>query len=355
MKKKLLILSIGFLFSLTGIAQTKNVDVDNYYFNCAYRAIPITPLDPLFYYYSVIIKPTASARKNILVSEIADAVFVEGERRADVSTNADLTIELNIGNIVVKSSTVKERTESVKNKDGSVSTQYYYSVGVVYTFESNFVIETQDEVLKKSGIFFPEGNLQYNTDEYKTRKEAADFWNNNREVLIADLYRKHSLESADKVSSFASDNYGFPVVRGKDIIKTIDEKKHDENEIFRKATETLKSLLEAMTPNVPMDKERAEGLIEYFKSIPAKYTDPKSKADKNLRYAAYYNLCKIYIYLEEPDKVGEYADLILSNGQDTKDCERMQKAAEEVRKALNKTIVKTRHFSPDQYYPEIEE
>ncbi|MDR3340645.1 MAG: hypothetical protein LBT25_11265 [Candidatus Symbiothrix sp.] len=355
MKKVLFVLSIGFLFSLTGIAQTKNVDVDNYSFNGAFRTTPLAPLNPLFYYYTVIIKPTAPARKNISVAEIANAVFVEGERRADVPANADLIIELNIGSIVVKSSTVKERTESEKNKDGSVTTYYYYSVDVDYSFESDCVIRTQNEVLKKYDLISSTSSQRYRSGEYKTSKEAADFWNNNRDVLIADFYRNHSLESAKRVSSVASSNYGFPAVRGRDIIKIIDEKKHNENEAFRKATETLKSLLEAMTPDVPMDRERVEGVIEYFKSIPVKYTDPKSKADKNLRYAAYYNLCKIYIFLDEPDKVGEYADLILSNGQDTKDCEHMKKAAEGVQKILDRTIIKTRHFSPDQYYPEIVE
>jgi hypothetical protein len=48
--------------------------------------------------------------------------------------------------------------------------------------------------------------------------------------------------------------------------------------------------------------------------------------------------------------VGEYADLILSNGYDTKDCERMKKAAAELTETFEKTGIKTRHFNPDEYF-----
>jgi hypothetical protein len=95
--------------------------------------------------------------------------------------------------------------------------------------------------------------LNYTSSEYSKRKDTADYWNNNREVLMSNFYRELFLQAAS-----------------------------------------------------------------HFKSIPERYTDPKSKTDMNLRSAAYYNLCKIYLFLDEPENVAEYADLIFANGIDTK-------------------------------------
>jgi hypothetical protein len=350
-----LTLSIVFSFSLTGMAQTKNVNVDNYRFNYVYRTSPLEPRNPLFFYFSSSVNATPAAKKNISVEEVNDALYVAGQMRTKDLASADLSLELTLGNVIIKSSEVKDRTESTKNKDGSTTTVHHYSVHVTYTFESSYVIKDKEKVLNKGAIYIPTSSETFFSDEYGTYKEAADFWNNNKEVHISNFYRNLSIKSANSVSSIASSRYGFPVVKGNEIIKTIDEKKHDENLTFRNASDELKKQLEAMNENTPMDREVIDGLIAYFSSIQDKYTNPaNSKADKNLRYASYYNLCKIYIYLDEPENVAPWADLILSNGQDTKDCERMKKEAEEVAKILGRTEVKTRHFVPDDYFQTVE-
>jgi hypothetical protein len=352
MKRSILLVSIVLFFSLSGIAQTKNVDIDNYSFNYVYRTSPLEPRNPLFFNYFVAINGTTAAKNNIPVAEVTNALFIEGQQKTADRAGADLAIELFIGNILFKSSNVVERTEEVKKKDGTTTTLHHYAVKVLYTFESAYEIKSANAVLGKGAIYTATNQLDYISKEYGSKQEATDFWNNNRDVLTTEFYRDLSLKSASQVSSTASKRFGFPVVSGRDVIKITDEKKHNENATFRKAVNALKELLETMTPDTPMDNERAQGLIEYFKSIPVKYTDANSKADKNLRSAAYYNLCRIYLFLDDPANVDKYAELILANGQDIKDCGRMKKAAEDVRTILKRTKVKTRHFSPDQYFME---
>jgi hypothetical protein len=114
----------------------------------------------------------------------------------------------------------------------------------------------------------------------------------------------------------------------------------------------VKVALQATTPDVPLNREEMRDLIEYFKSIPEKYTDPKLKADVRIRYAAYFNLCKIYYYLDEPENMKQYADLITSNGYDAKDGERLNKDADALKAGFEKTGIHTRHFSPDVYFEE---
>ncbi|MDR3268355.1 MAG: hypothetical protein LBT83_04730, partial [Tannerella sp.] len=88
----------------------------------------------------------------------------------------------------------------------------------------------------------------------------------------------------------------------------------------------------------------------YFKRIPEKYADPNHKADVRLRYAAYFNLCTIYFFADEPEKVAEYADRLIANGHDAKDGEQLKKEAAALKKAFDKTGIRTCHFDPKTYF-----
>jgi hypothetical protein len=355
MKKFISILSLVLLVSMVGTAQTKKVDIDNEWFNYSYRASPSQPRDPVFFHYATSVTASSVVKNNISVGEIEEAMVIEGQRKAANPEEAQLSLELILGNIVISNSGVVERREDIKDRDGKITgTNIYYSVKVSYTFDATYNIKAKGgEALAKGIIYGTTNGLVYTSTEYAKGKDAADYWNNNREVLISGFYRNLSLESAAQLSSIASSRYGFKSVKGiRDIIKKTDEKKHDENVNFKAAAQTLKDELQAMTPNTPMNRDKIDGLIKYFKSIPEKYTDEKLKADISLRYAAYYNLCKIYIYLDEPNNVAEYADLLLANGMDTKDCEKLKKAANELKANFDKTGVASTHFNPDIYFPE---
>jgi hypothetical protein len=354
MKKNLLILGIVCLFSFTGIAQTKNVDVDNYWSKIVTRRPPLEPLTPLFYHYATIVHATTAAQKNLSAKEIAGALYIEGEKKTRDVADAEVVIDLNIGNIIITGSNVKDRETSVKNKNGETTKVHNYSMQVTYTFEASFVISANREVLKKASLISPTTVQKFTSGEYPTGKEASNYWSNNKEVLISGFYRDMALGAAAEVSKYASSHYGFQAVKENDVLKIMDEKKHNENEAFKAATAKLKKLLEGMTENEPLNREEAEVLIAYYKALPAKYTDPQSKADVRIRYAAYFNLAKIYYYLDEPAKSGEYADLVQSNGYEPKDGAKLKKLADELKATLDRTEVKTRHFSPGHYFPEEE-
>jgi len=346
--RKLVLLSliISGVFSITNNinAQTKNVNVDNYRFDVVVRTFPTKPWNPLFFNYCVALNASAIVQKNISTGEVYDAVNIEAQRKIQDPNQAAMILQLNLGSIVINSSKVIDDVKTKKNKDGSVTVTHEYYFEVLYNFSSSYEIKSNGKTLSKGEPFSNFSSRKYTSERYKTYKDASDFWNNNREMIITNLYRDLSLTSAAQLSSTASSLYGFPVIKSHVLIKTIDEKKHNENETFRKNVELLKNALQAMTPETPMDREQADALIKYFKSIPERYADPNSKADARLRYAAYYNLCRIYLYLDEPDNVYKYADLIYTNGEDTKDAERLRNDANDLKTALNKTEVKTRHF-----------
>ncbi|MDR1368581.1 MAG: hypothetical protein LBJ72_00440 [Dysgonamonadaceae bacterium] len=343
------LLAIFFLSSVSG--QTKNINVDNLRIqSIAVRTSPVQPLEPLFFHYATKVTATPSTQQRIIIDEIDDAIYISGQKKAPEPIPGDVVIHVDLGNLIIENSNIAERREESKDRNGKITVYHYYKLNVSYKFDARYKILLDEKVLAEGKVYDSFFTQNYSSQEYRSSKEASDYWRNNRDVLISEFTRNLSMNTASKASSVASARYGFPVVRTFDIIKTIDEKKHHENEPFRAAAQSLKEELQTMTGNTGMNRERIDGLIEYFKGIPQKYTDPKLKADVRLRYAAYYNLCKIYLYLDEPDNITQYADLILSNGHDKKDEERMKKAAENLKIILGRTSIKTRHFDPNQYF-----
>ncbi|MDR2137954.1 MAG: hypothetical protein LBP50_00115 [Tannerella sp.] len=352
MKKIFLILGMVCWAFQWGAAQTKNVDVDNLWFLYACREHPTHPRDPVHFAYATRIHASSSAKNNLRMEGLQQALQIEGQVWTADESEAQMLLEVTLGDVVIKSSDVNERKAEVKDRAGKVTaTNYYYTAVVVYTFEASCRILAGDEEVTKGTFFSRSSNQIYTSEEYTNRKSASDYWTNNREVLISGFYTRHAMEAARKVSEFASSHFGFPAKKNlRYAIKTIDEQKHVENMSFRSAAETLKALLQSATPDELPDRARMGDLVDYFRTIPFKYADPKLKADIRLRYAAYYNLCALYYYMDQPEKVAEYADLLIANGHDPKDGERMKKDAAALLAQFDKTGIRTRHFDPESYF-----
>ncbi|MDR3227292.1 MAG: hypothetical protein LBT56_06435, partial [Prevotellaceae bacterium] len=344
--KTVLSLSLILFANINILAQTKNVDIDNLRFNVAYRNTPEKPLNPMAFSYTTKVSASKSTEQRVSTDEINSLLYISGQQKVD-DADAPLIMAVSLGDLFVKSSNVSERVEQSKDKEGKVtSTRRYYKLVVVYTFESSFKIAQGGKILQDGTIHYRSNDFTYGSSEFSSRKEAADLWNNNKDVFVSDFTTQLSKSAAGTASSIATRLYGFPAVRTNDIIETTDEKKHNENETFRNACNKLKTEFETMTPEKGLNKNNILDIIEYFKSIPTKYTDKKLKADIKLRYAAYFNLCKIFLYLDEPENVREYATLLIENDYDKKDGEKFIKTAEEVRAVLTRTEINTRHFNP---------
>ena len=338
------------LIPLLGIAQTKNVDVDNVNLSYFYRSLPNQPQNPIHFEYATKVSSVGVAKNYISLEEIADAINMEGQIKVEKPNEALLTVELSLGNIIVRSSNVIERKSETKDKNGNVTnTYYFYKVEVLYNFETEYKV-LQAGKLVETGSALNGSSFSFFSEEYSTRKAAADFWNNNKDTHISNFYINHAQQAAASLSSIISSQYGFRTRKKSDHIKTIDTKKHVENTPFRAATDALKAEIQAMTADKPMNRDMIDPLIEYFKSIPEKYTDPKLKSDVRLRYTAWWNLCKIYLYLDEPENVAQYANLIAPNGYDEKDGAKLKKEADELKAIFEKTGIHTLHFSPDEYF-----
>lgn len=354
MKLKSLLILILAIVSLSGTMMAqKNVNVDNLRFSYLSRELPKNPQDPMFFYYSTKINMAATLASLVDEAALYENLFISGQRLTEEPKEDDIFVEVKMNPINIVSSEVKERVVENKNKEGKVTSRnYYYWVEVAYTFDATAVISKAGTVIKRYTMYNSSSRIYHRSQEYTSRKSASDYWNNNRDMLREQFSNECAKKAISDLSFTASNEFGFAIMKTSGLIKTINEKKHPENETLRANSDALKSRMEALTGETPLTEEDMADLIEYFKSIPERYTDPKLKADVRLRYVAYYNLCRIYMYIDQPEKVKEWADLLFANGHDKKDAERLTKDADKLIERFNNSIIKTTQFSTDSYFEE---
>lgn len=347
--KKLFIVSLTILITSFAYGQN-NVNVDNYRFAYSYRDLPKSPLNPLFFYYGTIINMPSNMMPIVDIDDLYNGLCIEGQRLTNEPKPEDVMVVVNMETVNFENSDIKEHISESKDKRGHIKRSYAYTIEIAFSFAANAVITKGNRKLTSFIVDNRQRHHLFKSDFFRSPREASQYLRNNRENLREKFTRELTMGAIYTVSQKVSNDYGFPVRETTDIIKTINEKKHPENNAFRVVSEKLKAALERTNANTLLREEDVADLIEYYENIPERYTDLKSKADIRLRYAAYYNLCKIYLHLEQLENVAPYANLILENGHDKKDCERMNNEAQKLAERFAIPEVKTRHFNPDDYF-----
>lgn len=351
--KKLLCVLLLVSSSLTTIYSQNNINIDTNRFKFKIRELPTKPLNPLFFYYNISIQIPTTVSTYISDTEIGDNIMIEGQRFTEDSSKADLLVTMKMDPISIKSTEVKERVEEKKNKSGEITERiFYYWLEVIYSYNALGMTQQGDE--KQSYSLSQSGTKTYRSSEYSNGRSASEYWKNNKDILIEKFTREGALDSAKKFTSILSSQKGFPLVNYFAYIKTMNEKKHPENDALREKSDELTQKLEMINGTNPLDINDFSDIIVYFDDIPKRYTDPKSKADKKLRYIAYYNLARIYMYLEQPEKSKTYADLLSENEHDKKDGEKLNKESDKMIQRFASSDIKTTQFDPDDYFKDSE-
>ena len=349
MKQKFLFV-ITLLFLSSGLFAQKNVDIDNLSIQYLQRQIAKKPLNPVFFHYTTKITMPGTVKNTVDEESLHQSLRISGQKFTETPAENDVLITVRIGSITILSSEVKESVEEIKDKEGNIKKKYSYWAEVVYVFDAKAVVSQGSEIISSHAMYDNSSKITYKSSIYSSRKEAADFWNNNRDVMREQFTRDCTINAINGLSSTVNANIGFPIVRVYETFRITDEKKHPENEPFRSKVNELKSKMLELTGTTPLTENDVEELIEYFKSIPNRYTDLKLKADIKLRYAAYYNLCRIYMLIDQPEKVQEWADLLFANDFDKKDAEKLIKDANNQIASFNRTVIKATQFETDSYF-----
>lgn len=337
------------LFLLAGAflsnADAQKVNLDRYTFNFSYKDLPRQPLGPEYLTYSVAATATAGVKNNYGDHGIEDAIAVEGLKRVDGL--AHIMLSINVGDFMLESSDINERVEVSKDKDGKETGRtYYYTVVVTYSWEASCTAKDyKGKTLYSTGLRARSSKATWTSKEYGKRGEARDFYNNNVQEIKGQLIRKEVGDHIAYINRTTSAEYGYPVKKDSDFFWVMDSKKHPEQDAQQEVIRSFRNVIGSVTPEeFPQSvKDTLQAAITYFDGIATKYAT-SDKADKKLRYGAYYNKAKIYLFLDNPEAAIKEADALIANDYDSGDGKRLKKEAEELRESLKKNNMTARHF-----------
>lgn len=368
--KKLFLISTLSLFSLYAFAQ--KVDLDRFYFPVAYQQLPKVYVEPAARTYSLDVK--VGSRVYVTSSDnFASKINMPGYK--EVKENPTVVIKANLEDFYGAGAKSSSRTQESKDKAGRVTTTYYYKYSEDFTGKGTYSVvgpkgievaekkekkeskteQTVNKFLTKAtgttessdpNKFNKSGSLgyttTYSTEEFSNTKDAY-----NAYLAQSNLSRTKMEEFVNTSSNIINGSleyYAFSPVKEQEFLWILDSKSHPEYADQQEAIKAVKTLFATMKAHesIATLEENLKPLLDYFETIPTKYTADE-KRDKKMRYSAYYNLAKLYYYLDKPDLCIKYAEKLIANGYDEKDGEKLKEKAENLKVAFQKAKTTSTH------------
>lgn len=338
----------AFISGCGGTAAVSNgekVDLDKYSFSASYRDLPKKGLDTSYHTFSVKIEYGPLSKLALRRDELENQVYIDGWRR--IPYGAHVQVSLRFEDLIIQGSEVKERVETIKDKDGKeTGKKTNYVVEVPYTFGALAKITDYKGRFVESIELANRDQRRVHTSEVFPNEAEAKAYSKYGLVLLTPQLMRQSMNNVlSSLSNTLTYNYGYPERTVNDFFWVVASRKHPEYENHRRAWGTFRQAITQMSPDEPLNevKQMMQPVIDYYNKVLKLYpTD--SKGDKKMRYASHYNLAKIYWYLDDPDSAIKEATELIINGYDAKDGSRLEAGATDLKMLMRNARIYTRHF-----------
>lgn len=329
-------------------ASGQKVDLDRYDFTVMYRDLPRYALDTSYHTYSMSLDASPNVLYTLGESNPAAIIDIEGWKR--VNGNGHIKIKTKVEDVMVENAEVKERIQVNKDKNGKeVSKTTYYYLQLTFTFAAyTNIVDYKGNSIWDQWHYNRSSKQTYNTQEFSSFLDAAYYLKYNNLSFTGQITKLMVSRCMQQLNSVLTENFGFPERTVRDFMWIVDSKRHPEYDDHRKAWLACKQVMFEMNPNQSLDqaREALKPVIDYFLLVTKRYPGTE-KAERKLRYASYFNLSKIYYYLDDPDNAVKYAGMLVMNDFDANDGRALENAALNLKTILNRSKLTTRHFPID--------
>ena len=327
------------------IAFSQSVDLDRYNFNASFIELPKMVIDTSYKTYFVEFDASSALMKDIDDLRLEDLVFIDGWRK--LSRNGHVKISTRLEDIIIDGVEVKERIEILKDKRGKETgrvSHFYTQLSYTFSAESR-VIDYRGNIISTLKLANRNNRQLYNGQEFSSFLEASLHYKYRTADFIREITKRSVQGSLNQLTNVITNNYGYAVRTVSDFLWILDSKKHPEYEAHKRAWLSFKQAMFHMNAEEPLDnvRESLAPVIKYYESIARKYSS-RSKSDRKLRYASYYNLAKIHYYLDDPDASMRQAGELSMNDYDEKDGKRLELIAFQLKTILRLNKFTGRHF-----------
>jgi len=341
--KKLVLIFFNSLLLVSVFAQ--RVDLDRFNFTASYRDFPNEPLPSEYKTYNVRIEATPSLGLGYSVTNLENMITIEGLKK--VAGTGHITIIAMLDDIVIEKTETKERVQVSKDKQGIEVRKSFFATEMTYSFSARATVyDYKGSTVTSNYILYDRENKRtYKTPEYSNPADAANNFNNKILETKSNLSKQLVNSAISSLNGYLNTNYGFAVQKVNDIFWVLNNKKHPEYSEHQKAWNNFKNAIILMSPDESLEKvkEKMKPVIAYYEKVKTIYTSSDKEARK-LRYASYYNLAKIYLYLDNPAAAMREADALAMNDYDESDGRNLRAIAESLDEQLKKNNASSRHF-----------
>ena len=342
--KKVLFIFFTFITSLCLFGQ--RVDLDKYNFSASYIDLPRMVIDSSYKTYFVEIDASSTLKNDLLGENLAEFVCIDGWKQ--LSGKGHVKIFTRLEDVFIENVEVKERVEILKDKNGKeTGSRKYYYVQFIYTFAAESkVSDYKGNPMIAFALADRDNRQVYNTQEFSSFIEASLYYKFRGFDFTKEIAKRSVRKAMNNLSYEMTVNYGYTARTVNDFLWILDSRRHSEYEAHRKAWMVFKQAMFTMSAEEPIDEIRQSliPVINYYESIKKRYSSNK-KADRKIRYASYFNLAKLYYYLDDADAAMREAGELMLNEFDERDGRRLEAAATELRTLLKQNKFRTRHFT----------
>ena len=339
MKKAILLpLSCFLLISI----HAQRVDLDRFNFTVSYRDFPEEPLPADYKTFNLRVE----AAPSLGYLNLGEGFDIAGLKK--VSGTGHVTILAILDDIVIERSEVKERVDIRKDRQGNEIRKTFYSNEMTYSFSARASVYDYkgNTILNNYILFDREKRQSYKTSEFSSPAEATNSFNSKVFDIKNSLAKQLSAAAITNLNAVLNNRFGYQLRRTSDILWILNNKKHRSYQEHQAAWNQFKNAIVLINADEPLDKvkEKMKPVIAYFEKAKTEYTG-SDKEDRKMRYASFYNLAKIYLWLDEPEKAKVEADALSMNDYDESDGKSLRAMAENLEVILKKNNSDSRHFA----------
>ena len=337
--------TLGLFIIITLVSTAQSVDLDRFYFNATYRELPRKGLDTSWRTFAVAVETGPLCKLVMKDDMLTELVNIEGWRRLD--NNAHILVRTRLEDVIVEKSQVRERQEILKDKQGKqTGIRRYYAMQLTYSYAAHTTVtDYTGRLLEQFPAVDRNVKHTYTGQEYATKAEAELHFAYNAMHVSSEIMRRVATNTFEELGNRLSTQYGYTQRTVNDFMWILDSRKHPEYEAHRKAFGIVKQAMFQMNADEPVDKvrEMVQPAIDYFEKVKKRYPSTNKK-ERKLRYASFYNLAKIYLYLDDPDAAMHEATALVMNDFDARDGRVLENVANDLKSLLQQNKVKSRHF-----------
>lgn len=340
MKKTILLLAYSSIFFSIN---AQRVDLDKFNFTVSYREYPSEPLPAEYKTYNLRIETSPSLGN---LNNLTDGFTIEGLKK--VPGTGHITILAMLDDLVMEKTENRERVDIKKDKLGNEIRTSYYSAEITYSFSARATVYDYkgNTILNNYVLYDRDIKQNYKTPEFGSPIGAMDFYNSKIYEIRNTLAKQLSSAAIGNLNMILNNRYGYQVRMFNDILWILNNKKHSSYKDHQTAWNNFRNAIVLMNSDEPLDRVREKMIpvIDYFEKVKTQFTK-SDKESRKMRYASYYNLAKIYLWLDEPEKAKVQADALSMNDYDESDGKYLRAMAENLETVLRKNNSSSRHFA----------